>query len=879
MKKFRIAAFLFTLVLILFLLAACGGDDDPTPTAASSETAAEAVEEATEEATAVPPTAEPTAEPTEEPAAEPAEEPAVEESTEEPAASESGLPPAEIMNDEGGPVRLVGISDYTDFTVPLAMQDPSPALLDMVHIVQGDPTQFAPVESQILGRMTSAIFPPPLSYAFDLLQAPQGTYLDVDNDGEADQGVQIFWLVLGANINGGSYLEQLDQRADLQSYLSDPITGNIEEGSLLIYAPDDQQGFPGGFGDDGILFTEDDPAVGLPQGYTVVHFGPDGFTFDRSAEAEFNALEEPAGASSDFSDQGILESFNNLIDELAVRYSFTDFRNLDWEATRAEYLTQVEELDQLAASDPATAIGVYMGLLSQIAQSVRDAHVAAVISDPASPSIPAYSAVVLGPVATNLGVNTTELDDGRIIVTDVLPGSPAEAAGWTFGTEIVSIDGTPVEERIPQAYYNETVGTDEAQRLQQVASLLKFPADVQEVTVEAILPGSTAAESFTMTPGQFFPPDRLATINQRGDMPIEYNIGPNYGYINWDGFEAPEIRVAVWEDFLEHVNMNPDISGVILDMRGNGGGWDSLYFTMASYFFNEENPVSMHWIDQDVYDPEAGGLVREVPEEYLLSAPDPALYYDGPVILLVDNKCASSCEFFSQFLQTNGRATVVGQYASNGAGAPINRVNMPGGGIFQYTKGRAYFAGTDEFNLEAKGVTPDVRVPTTEESELAKLQGEDPVLQTAVEMINDIAAQAYADSIVMVAVPDDQIDGYSAVAPEGWEGSPTSTGVNFTQPGTSQPILGYSTRDETGFSGLITSIGISDLEGAVIDSRQANGLEWTVYGAVAGGTAYQIAAAQEDGTYHLILAASAPTMADAVSLGLLNPAIDAFMLN
>jgi hypothetical protein len=110
------------------------------------------------------------------------------------------------MNDEGGPQRLVGMSDYTDFTIELLLKDPSPALLDMVHVVQGDRTQFAPIESQILGHMTSDVFPPPLSYAFNLPEVPEGTYLDVDNDGEADQGVQIFWLVMGANINGGSYL-------------------------------------------------------------------------------------------------------------------------------------------------------------------------------------------------------------------------------------------------------------------------------------------------------------------------------------------------------------------------------------------------------------------------------------------------------------------------------------------------------------------------------------------------------------------------------------------------------------------------------------------------------------------------------------------------
>ena len=38
-----------------------------------------------------------------------------------------------------------------------------------------------------------------------------------------------------------------------------------------MWAPDDQQGFPSGFGADGKLFTADDPIVRLPAGYTVVN--------------------------------------------------------------------------------------------------------------------------------------------------------------------------------------------------------------------------------------------------------------------------------------------------------------------------------------------------------------------------------------------------------------------------------------------------------------------------------------------------------------------------------------------------------------------------------------------------------------------------------
>ncbi len=395
-----------------------------------------------------------------------------------PARQDGALPPATFTNDEGGAKQLFGSLNYTDFAIPTVLQDPAPTLLDMVHVVQRDGTQFAPIDFADPGLHDHAGGAAALGLCLRPADrsppARCSTWTMTASKTRACRSSAPWSAPTSTPVRISN---SLDQAGDLSSYLTDPTSGEITEGSLLIYAPDDKQGFPSGFGDDGILFTNDDPAVALPQGYTVVHFGSDGFTFDRSNDAELDLIQNPESDSPDFSKQGIVESYNSLIDHLAKRYSFTDLRKLDWEAMRAEFLPQVEEAEQAAVDNPNMGGAIYAFVLHQVAQKVRDAHVMATIGDAAfAREIGPLLILKNQPIATNVGANTVELSDGRIIVTDVITGSPAAEAGWRLGTEIVAVDGTPVADRIPTVYYNETVGTDEAQRLFQVNNLLKFPA-------------------------------------------------------------------------------------------------------------------------------------------------------------------------------------------------------------------------------------------------------------------------------------------------------------------------------------------------------------------------------------------------------------------
>ncbi len=650
--------------------------------------------------------------------------------TSEPTASAAPVgqfPPATIANDEGGPTVVLGEWNYTNYAVASHFLEPVVALMDVSSAILANYREWAPRSGQILGRLLAPITSPPVGYQIDLPILPGAANVDVDNDGESDPGVLVYALALSTNLTGDSYLEQLEQ-GGYSSVLADPQTGAIREGDLLVWAPDEAQGFPAAAGADGRFFTSDDPVVGLPAGYTLATFGSDGkVSFERAQIAHMYVREPVAVASPDFSDRGILESYNALLDLLKVRYAYSELRKLEWEQIRQTYLPQVQ------AAEAAGDMAAYYAALFDLAQSIRDAHVQVTATDPQIRL--ANLERLVGERTGGLGAAVAELSDGRVIATYLDPNGPAAQAGWVFGTVIVSVNGVPINEHIAGLPLLSAESTDEGVRLAQLAFALALPPG-EAVTVEYLLPGEQVVRSVTMTASE-------EAISSPSSGPAREEISfrkldGDYGYIQWTAFDDPLYKLAVWEKFLSKFK---DAPGLVIDLRDNGGGNLGLMYTLASYLFPAETPVPEHWLDNDVYDEAVNGLVREFAADYMLSAPKPELAYRGPVVVLVNEGSASAAEYLPQFLQRQNRAQVIGEHGTDGAGGVIERVAMPGGIIFQFTKGRTVFAGTDEYNLEGKGVTLDVRVPITVESEQARLEGRDPLIEAALATLAQLRAQ------------------------------------------------------------------------------------------------------------------------------------------
>jgi C-terminal processing protease CtpA/Prc len=654
------------------------------------------------------------------------------------ALAQDELPPAPVINDEGGVQVITGEVAYTNAFFTAGVAEPLVILEDQGGFVARDRGFILPPESQVLGQITSDFFTSPFTYTVQLPFEPQGTLNDVDNNGETDTGVQIFGIAYWTNIWGPSFLEERDlggggwstAYASMRVSNRSETQGEVTGGKYLVYAPDDAQGFPSGFGEDGMLFTEDDPVVGLPQGYTLVDMDTDPFTFDRSERVEVNLIEGEASEADDFSGLSFTEAFDAMVEKFRREYAFTEYKEIDWDQKIEEFRPRFTEAE---ANDDAVA---YELALRDFLWSIPDGHVQ-------MPFTPALFQMFQEETTGGIGVSIREVDDGRTIVHYLTAGGPAEEAGIELRAEILEINGQPVGEVVSETVpWSSPFSTDDFRRLQQLRYSTRFPVgDTVEITYQN--PGEsepTTAELTAVPESQSFAFASFLRGTTGYELPVAYGPveGTNYAIVNISSFfDNERLTIDLWERMIETIN-DQGVAGLIIDMRSNGGGNGWLATQMAAYFFDEPHVVgNSGFFDQDTqdfyFDPNT--------ERHFILPPEEQRFY-GQVAVLISPNCASACEFFSYFMTVEDRAAIVGQYTTAGLGGSVEQFFMPAGINPQFTVGRAVDA-EGNIHLEGKGVAPTVEVPVNEET---LFSSGDPILEAAIAYLDEALTFEIADS-------------------------------------------------------------------------------------------------------------------------------------
>lgn len=340
-----------------------------------------------------------------------------------------------------GTLRLRGVVAYGDLQagaeIAATHSRPVIALVDQGGLyIGGDPSFAAPPAAQIYAAIEGDLAASPFTYTIDLPVAPRGEWQDVDQDDVREVGVQIFAISLFDDLSDlptPHALTPLEQAhgGRLSSLLTAlPPSPDLPPapigGALIVYAPDDQQGFPAGFGADGQLFTADDPITNLAAGWTVVTLDGAGFIFQRAPEVVVPLYEPSAGVPRDLSELDLVEAFNAMVSVLQERYPFTATLALDWSRWRAELAPQVEKAQ--AAND----LAAWYAFVAQLVARLEDEEVTLVL--------PPLLAALEADQETTVAGFTASTSGARVPPVALLTGADGQRYGYL---RVNTFDVTP----------------------------------------------------------------------------------------------------------------------------------------------------------------------------------------------------------------------------------------------------------------------------------------------------------------------------------------------------------------------------------------------------------------------------------------------------
>ena len=244
--------------------------------------------------------------------------------------------------------------------------------------------------------------------------------------------------------------------------------------------------------------------------------------------------------------------------------------------------------------------------------------------------------------------------------------------------------------------------------------------------------GTTARAEFVDGSGRVVTP-AIVRSPERGE-PVKFgNLPPIHTSFERERVAAPGgrsvgvIRFNAWmasvaRPFDDAVDAFRGADGIVIDLRGNGGGVGGLVMGIAGHFLTTHDTLgTMRTRRSDL---------RFVANPRLVSRSGARVHpYDGPVVVLVDVLSASTSEVFAGGLQGIGRARIVGDTTA-GMALPALMERLPNRDVL-YHAFADFFTPRGE-RLEGRGVVPDEVVPLTREALLA---GRDPQLEAALRWI------------------------------------------------------------------------------------------------------------------------------------------------
>lgn len=250
--------------------------------------------------------------------------------------------------------------------------------------------------------------------------------------------------------------------------------------------------------------------------------------------------------------------------------------------------------------------------------------------------------------------------DGKLTINGVLEGTPAKAAGLLAGDLIAKVDD------------EETI----AWSAESAVQIIRGPAGTNVRLT--IIRGVDVLE-FDIT--------RAKIINPS----TSYEIIDGIGYLRIGRFndtDTTQLSRQAAKAFTD-----AKVSGVILDLRGNGGGYVSTAVDVASLWLDRGQPIVIEKFGETVTDTETAS------GNNILSG--------IPTVVLIDGQSASASEIVAGALSDGGKATLVGTN-SFGKGSVQIMHELRSGSQLKITIARWYTP--NGLNINQEGIAPDVEI-------------------------------------------------------------------------------------------------------------------------------------------------------------------------
>lgn len=274
-----------------------------------------------------------------------------------------------------------------------------------------------------------------------------------------------------------------------------------------------------------------------------------------------------------------------------------------------------------------------------------------------------YTDALHGNVGAGIGVEMG-LRDGYVRVLRVLPDNPALRAGIQIGDIFYKVNGEEV--------YTWTSS--------KIAEVLKGEPDT-EVTVTMARDGKELE----------FKMKREAINNVSAYVKYDGDIAV-VTVLRFDNDTGTEIQKMAAEF------ANKGVKKVILDLRGNGGGYVSAAQDLLSL-----------WLDNQTM------LIQKSAhfgEEKMSTSSGKAILKDMKTVVLVNGSTASASEITAAALKEYGKATIVGT-KTYGKGVVQKMYNMASGGMLKVTV--AEWMTPNNNSINGEGVEPDEVIDITTE--------------------------------------------------------------------------------------------------------------------------------------------------------------------